>query len=216
MQEFYKNHYKRGLLYSFILSALLFLATGIFGKNKLFLMLNGNMGIVADYVFAFFTWLGNGSLWVVLLLITLFVLRRKDAWPLLVGGFILSTILTQICKYWIIPREPRPWSAFTDHSLFHHVSFVEPLLISSFPSGHTATAFSIYLTLCLLIRKKWWVMTGLLYAILVGYSRIYLAQHFPFDVAAGIIVAIISVSASLPLQKLWTNRIIEKNKLAQI
>jgi len=206
MHQFYKDHYKKGLLYSFILSIALFLPTWIFGKKEFFLMLNGNMGIVADYIFVFFTWLGDGSLWIVLLLITLFILKRKDAWPLLVSSFILSTIFTQICKYWIIPREPRPWTAITDHSLFHHVSFVEPLLISSFPSGHTAAAFSIYLVLCLLIRQKWWVLTGLLYAVLVGYSRIYLAQHFPFDVAAGIIVAIISVSASLPLQKLWTNR----------
>lgn len=208
MQPLYTDHYKKGLLYSFLLASFLFLATWYFGKSELFLVLNGNMGIIADYLFVFFTALGDGSLWAVLLLLTLFILKRKDAWPLLVSSFILSTAFTQICKYWIIPREPRPWTAITDHSLFHHVSFVEPLLISSFPSGHTATAFSIYLVLCLLIKKRWWIMTGFLYAVLVGYSRVYLAQHFPFDVAAGIIVAILSVSASLPLQKLW----MKKNK----
>ncbi|HYM93276.1 MAG TPA: phosphatase PAP2 family protein [Chitinophagaceae bacterium] len=206
MKQFYPQHFKKGLYYSFILGIIILSASLLIGKIELFLRLNTNMGIVADYFFVFFTELGDGYVWILLLLIVLFILKRKDAWPLLVSSFILSTVIRQICKYWIIPRAPRPWTAIPDHSLFHHVSFVEPLLISSFPSGHTATAFSIYMVLCLLIKEKWWVLTGLLYAMLVGYSRLYLAQHFPIDVGAGIMVAIASVGLSFPVQKLWTNR----------
>jgi membrane-associated phospholipid phosphatase len=83
---------------------------------------------------------------------------------------------------------------------------VQPLSSYSFPSGHTATAFCIYLILCLLMKKKWWVFIGFIIAALIGYSRIYLAQHFPVDVGGGIIIAIISVAVSLPFQKLWTKR----------
>jgi membrane-associated phospholipid phosphatase len=72
--------------------------------------------------------------------------------------------------------------------------------MSSFPSGHTMTTFCIYLSFCLLINKSWWLYTGLAYAMLVGYSRIYLAQHFPLDVAAGIIGAIVSTWLSLLIQ----------------
>jgi membrane-associated phospholipid phosphatase len=35
---------------------------------------------------------------------------------------------------------------------------------------------------------------------LVGYSRVYQAQHFPLDVAGGILVAIITVWISLWIQ----------------
>jgi membrane-associated phospholipid phosphatase len=55
--------------------------------------------------------------------------------------------------------------------------------------------------ICLMTRKKWWLVVGFLTACLVGYSRIYLAQHFPLDVGAGIICAIVSVGLAIPFQQ---------------
>ncbi|HWB23950.1 MAG TPA: phosphatase PAP2 family protein [Chitinophagaceae bacterium] len=179
-----------------VLAAVLFGASYATGKSQLFLLLNGNLGIAADYFFGVWTNMGDALIWIAALLAVVFILKQKKAWPLLVIGFIVSTILIQVCKYVIIPDAPRPWKAIPDHSLIHHVWFVQPWLISSFPSGHTGTAFSIYLIFCLLIPKNWWLVAGLIYAMLVGYSRIYLAQHFPFDVAAGIVVGIITAFAA--------------------
>ena len=206
MDPFQLRQFKKGTLYAFILAVIIFLAVLYFGKIATFLWLNTDMGIVGDNFFYFCTVLGNGAMWVVLLLFTILILERTDAWPLLAASCFFSTLFTQIGKHLIAPGAPRPWSLITDHSLFHHVSFVDPLSSYSFPSGHTASAFSIYLILCLLVKQKWWVFTGFIVAALIGYSRVYLAQHFPVDVGAGIIIAIISVGASLPLQKRWTNR----------
>jgi membrane-associated phospholipid phosphatase len=77
---------------------------------------------------------------------------------------------------------------------------------SSFPSGHTATAFTFYLLFCLVIAERWWIIAGLVYAILVAYSRVYLAQHFPLDTAAGMILATISVSLALIIQRKWKEK----------
>jgi membrane-associated phospholipid phosphatase len=194
------KQFKYGAVISLLIAAVLFIASYSIGKTEFFLLLNNNLGVAADYFFAVWTNTGDALIWIAVLLITLFVIKKKKAWPLLVGAFAISTILTQVCKYFILPDAPRPWKAITDHSLIHHVSFVKPWLISSFPSGHTATAFSVYLTLCLLFNKKSWLWVGLLYALLVGYSRVYLAQHFPFDVAAGIVVGVVSVALSIPIQ----------------
>ncbi|MGN6618082.1 MAG: phosphatase PAP2 family protein, partial [Ilyomonas sp.] len=111
-----------------------------------------------------------------------------------------------------IPDELRPYKAIADRALIHTVSFVEPYTTSSFPSGHTGTAFSFYLLFCLIFHKKWWIWAGFTGALLVGYSRVYLAQHFPLDVAGGIIVAIVTASISVQVQKIWMKRKIVNRK----
>jgi membrane-associated phospholipid phosphatase len=58
-------------------------------------------------------------------------------------------------------------------------------LWNSFPSGHTMAAFGLYAALAF-YAKKWYQAFGLFFlALLVGYSRIYLSQHFLVDVIFG-------------------------------
>src|SRR4030095_12705636 len=201
-----KKYFKMAVTASLVIALVLFLISFITGKEQFFLLLNANGGSIADYFFMIFTYGGDGLLWIPVLLITLFVLKRKDVFPLLISTFTLSTILTQLVKNIVMPGAPRPAKVITDSLLIHLVKGVEVYKTSSFPSGHTATAFCFYLLFCLLINKRWWFFAGLIYALLVGYSRVYLAQHFPLDVAAGIIVAIISTAAALRIQEYWWKR----------
>ena len=45
------------------------------------------------------------------------------------------------------------------------------------------------------------LLAGFLYALICGYSRIYLGQHFPLDIAGGIIAALLSVALSIQIRK---------------
>ena len=203
MHSLNKKKFIAAITVSLLLAVILLAFSYIIGKQQFFLELNTDLGIFADNFFAVYTYAGDGLMWIPVLLITIFILKRKDCIPLLVSAFILSTLFIQGIKNFVLPAEPRPIKAILETSLIHTVQGVEVHTIGSFPSGHTATAFSIYLLFCLLINKRWWLIAGFIYAGMVGYSRIYLAQHFPTDVAGGIITAVISVWLSFKIQEYW-------------
>ena len=203
-----KNNFFVAAGISLFIAVILFITSTTLGKQQFFLLLNTDAGLFFDNFFAFITHLGEESAWLALLLITLFVLKRKDAIMLLIAGVIYSTLFVQIIKNFVFVHEPRPITEITDISTIHTVKGVTLNTINSFPSGHTSLCFSVYLILCLLIPKKWCIPVGLLYALLVAYSRIYLAQHFPLDIAGGIIIAIISVwLAVLTQQFVWKKKL---------
>ena len=60
----------------------------------------------------------------------------------------------------------------------------------SFPSGHTLAAFSLATVLALRYPKS--RIPVFLAASLIGYSRVYVGVHFPFDVLGGAVIAILS------------------------
>lgn len=201
---------------NFIVGSILTAALGLFlviyslqiGKIPFFLFLNNDMGKMADFFFEYWTNLGDGVIWIPAVLLVYFFRRKKMT--LIIAIFLISTFFTQLFKNYIFPAEPRPIKAIADLTQVHTVAGVEMHTIYSFPSGHTATAFCIFLMSCLLISKPWVLPLGLIYALLVGYSRIYLAQHFPLDVGGGMLIAILSVYLSQLIQLKWDKRYLQK------
>jgi undecaprenyl-diphosphatase len=60
----------------------------------------------------------------------------------------------------------------------------------SFPSGHSANAMLLYVTLALTLfddprRRRIWLGSALVLALLIGLSRVLLGVHWPSDVLAG-------------------------------
>jgi membrane-associated phospholipid phosphatase len=193
-----------GIIITAAMALYLLVTSFVIGRNDFFLLLNKDLGKTADIFFSFWTNLGDGVIWVI---VGGLVLKyRRKQFPLLIATIIISTLITQLTKTYIIPAEPRPTVAITDINSIHTVASVELHTAYSFPSGHTAAAFCIFFIGCCLINKKWVVPVGFAYALLVGYSRIYLAQHFPLDVGAGMFVAIVTILLSILIQRRWEKR----------
>ncbi len=204
MQQLFINNFKKAVLLTSVTALLLLIAVFIEGKNNLFLLLNNNLGTIADYFFKYWTYMGDGIIFIPVLL--LFIIYRKKYISLLVATFVISTLLTHLFKDLLIPHEPRPIKGIADISQIHTVAGVELHSWGSFPSGHTTTAFTIFFVGTLFINKKWMLPVGFMLALLVGYSRIYLAQHFPTDIAGGMFAAILTLYFSLALQQWWEKR----------
>jgi membrane-associated phospholipid phosphatase len=128
-------------------------------------------------------------------------LFKKDK-AIIVYSFAISTLLTQIPKLLLLSHITRPIASGIAPNLIHTVKGVTMHQLNSFPSGHTATAFTIFILTIYLFNQTKLILIGLLYAMLCGYSRVYLGQHFPMDVGGGIIVAIATIEISKRIRKI--------------
>ena len=124
---------------------------------------------------------------------------------------IVVTIFTQILKYGF--QHPRPMLVFQREGIADQIILVEGIIpnvgINSFPSGHTAAAFALFVFVALIFNeKKFFPLLMITLAILGGLARVYLVQHFYKDVVFGAFIGVISAMLSFYFQKLlWKNNI---------
>ncbi len=191
------QHYRMAVMVCLVLAFAAALFAAIYGKQDSFLVVNGFNSPRADYFFTYFTYLGDGIIWVPLFLYVLFF--KRDFFMPVLFSLIICTVITHFCKRVVFPNELRPLRALHDLARAVPLMNGKDAYINSFPSGHTSTAFTLALLLALIINKNWAAIFFPLVAFFVGYSRVYLAQHFVTDVLAGIIVGIISSYLSILL-----------------
>ena len=188
-------YYKIAQLLSLSLALSLFTMSLVWGKNEAFLYLNTNLGLVADKVFEYISYLAEGWIWIPYFIVLVGLYKKDKAFILM--NFLISTLLTQFAKNFIFTTAMRPMASGLDATQIHTVPGVEIHTFNSFPSGHTATAFTLFILTTYLFPNKYALSIGIVYAIVCGYSRIYLAQHFPLDLAGGIFVALLTLPISI-------------------
>jgi len=151
-----------------------------------FFWVNAHHSPLGDWFFGLFTFVGDGAFYV---LVSLGLLWVRFRWALLSwASFLLTSAAAQALKRLVFMGHPRPVSYFSEHPGFPALRLVAGETMNglhSFPSGHTTTAFSVFVLLSVLARRRRWGLLFLLLAVGVAFSRVYLAQHFVEDVLAG-------------------------------
>jgi membrane-associated phospholipid phosphatase len=147
-----------------------------------------------DFFYTTITWLGSLYLLLPLsvLLCLLLLWSGKSGQAMLIGFSLLITIISvHVAK--LMFRRPRPSTT--------------ELLVAvptdwSFPSAHAAQATTFFLSVTFIafqILPTIWATSvailSLLIISVVGYSRIYLQVHYVSDVLAGMVMAVLIVSA---------------------
>ena len=187
-----KSLYKQNRI--FLIGYLIFAIIAIYvltwySKADGFFLMNPWHSDFLDMVFIPFTYFGDGF-FIITLGVVLFFLKRKMLSLMILSSYLISGIIAQILKYFIVEARPAFYLEKTNYP--HFIDGVTLHNFHSFPSGHTASAFALAAVLSFAIKHKNYSVLFLLWALLVGYSRMYLGQHFMDDVFAGSLIGILT------------------------
>ena len=156
----------------------------------------------ADLFFRYFTDLADG--WtVVVVSLTVLALHTWRSFFMVAISSILSATIVQFLKRSVFAGNDRPIMFKDNWPDLHWVQGVELHSHFSFPSGHSTAAFSMCLALVVIIGRQGWAALLAIVAIVLGFSRVYLSQHFTQDVFAGAVVGIASSDVLMLVSGKW-------------
>lgn len=119
------------------------------------------------------------------------VLLKPETLPLIMAGLLGFAL--ELSAYYLLKKNikrPRPFVQ-RPNVQFHIVPPDE----FSFPSGHTGAAF--LMAVLMSAAFPYLTIPAVLWACLVGYSRVFLGVHYPTDVLAGMILGLASAFAGI-------------------
>lgn len=163
----------------------------VFPKSAIHLAVNARNNSFLDVIMPWVT-LGADGWTIVAACLLMFAWNRRAA-IFISLACLLPSAITWILKSTIFQGEPRPkwYFTYTEKFDLHYVPGVENWQYDSFPSGHTTVGFAFFFAIAICLRNTKYAFPLFLAALAVGYSRIYLSQHFLLDVYFGSIIGTI-------------------------
>ena len=149
---------------------------------------------VMDFIMKFITAIGDhGIVYIGFAIVMLCIPKTSKTGRELAVSLIVGFVLCNLILKNAVAR-PRPYT-LTDFEII-----IAPLSDYSFPSGHTFFAFAFLKIIS--VRYPTMKIPALIFAILIGFSRLYLYVHFPTDVVAGAILGTLTGIGAMRLDKM--------------
>ena len=169
--------------------------------TRFFFLVNKKMrNRFLDLTMPLITHLGNGFLTLVLCALFFYGLYRyngikeTETMLLVFWTAVFSTIVVQKLKGFFARKRPA--------KELEGVNVLGPTLrFSSFPSGHTVSAFALATVLA--VKYPPLALLFYLVAFLVGVSRVYVGAHYPLDVFVGSLVGVICAKLVIFTAQIW-------------
>lgn len=155
-------------------------------KTEIHLWINQYHSGFFDEFFRHVTFLGDGLFVIIPAIIMLFFSLRHFVY--LLTAYFSTGLITQILKRFFFDDIVRPYAYFQDIASLHLADGMKMLSGRSFPSGHSTSAFALFLCLAIISGNRYTKMACFLLACLTAFSRVYLSQHFLIDIYAGSII----------------------------
>jgi len=172
----------------FLVLCICFVVKIVYTRGEIYFTVNGINNPFTDFIAPFVTDIGNG--WTAVALAAIMALFSYRKALIIASAYAITSLFAQVIKH--IVKSPRPKLYFQDQ--LGRIHFVKGMYIDmhdSFPSGHTVTAFMLGVLFTYWSKNKALGPLFLLIAILVGYSRMYLSEHFFEDVTAGSVIGFV-------------------------
>jgi membrane-associated phospholipid phosphatase len=185
---------------SLLLFAISFALLLLAGNTAATVWANGHHHPWLDVLFSRITLLGDWVIYLISIVVG-WRISHKNALAA-ITALALSGLCVSLLKHQVFPDRNRP-SAVLEQGSIRQVP-TQPLhRNNSFPSGHTATAFTGFCCMAFFIRSFGIQAIFALLAGLVAYSRMYLGQHFLVDLLAGAAIGISATLLSEWLFEIW-------------
>jgi len=173
------------------------------GKAGSFYLVSGYHSVFCDWVFRIMTFFGNGIFMMIMGLVFVFFYSIRNG-LIIFSSFISSALIVQFLKRFIFEDHLRPVLFFANIGQeIYRINGLEYHSYFSFPSGHSATAFALFMGFALFSRNNILKLVFILLACIIAYSRVYLSQHFLEDIIAGSLLGILAVLCSHYLFSKW-------------
>lgn len=140
------------------------------------------------------TRLGEETAFLVLALIVFWCVNKRRGYFIMAVGF-MGTMINQVLK--LACAVPRPWVLDPEFTILEQAR--EAASGYSFPSGHTSTAVGTFGAIAATEKNRWISVICITLAVLVGFSRMYVGVHTPYDVLVGAACALALVIGLKPV-----------------